>query len=133
MRPADLIPAFSYELRKLRGSLPSDLAVDIRKCERAWERGDSFEFEDEVLSDLFDALNDYAPIYCYFGSHPGDGADYGFWPIDDIEQVFDGLKVSDTSDVPNSYIGEVMHVNDHGNMTLYFARKGKLREAWAIV
>ena len=133
MRPEDLIPEFAWELRNLRGSLPRDLSADIRKCERAWENGESFEFEDEVLSDLFDALNDYAPPYCYFGSHPGDGADYGFWPIDGFEEDFDGLKVSDTSEVPKGYSGEVMHVNDHGNVTLYSAKNGKLREVWSMV
>ncbi len=32
---------------------------------------------------------------------------------------FDGLVVSDTSQVPDHYIGGVLHVNDHGNATLY--------------
>lgn len=42
---------------------------------------------------------------------------------------YDGLVVSDTSDIPRGYRGEVLHINDHGNVTLYRAfRNGNLRE-----
>ena len=37
------------------------------------------EDADELVHELFDALNDIAPKGCYFGAHPGDGSDYGFW------------------------------------------------------
>lgn len=32
-----------------------------------------------LLEDLFDTLNNYAPEGCFFGAHPGDGSDYGYW------------------------------------------------------
>jgi hypothetical protein len=44
-----------------------------------WDSEDS----DELLTQLFDALNACAPEGHYFGAHSGDGSDFGFWPVDD--------------------------------------------------
>jgi hypothetical protein len=47
---------------------------------------------------------------------------------------FEGIVVDDTSKVPKGYAGEVLHVNDHGNVTLYRAFKnGSLHYVYAIV
>lgn len=135
MRPEDLIPAFADELRRLRGALPRDLANDIRKLE-ANEYLDS-DLADGVLKDLFDTLQEYAPDYGYFGAHPGDGSDYGFWLFEDFEQMMrdDGvLIVSDLSEVSDDYRGMVAVVNDHGNVTLYAKDvTDTLHELWSVV
>tara|TARA_R110000751_G_scaffold28003_3_gene73460 strand:+ start:996 stop:1316 length:321 start_codon:yes stop_codon:yes gene_type:complete len=47
-----------------------------------WWRSDD---ADELLVDLFDALDGVAPEGTYFGAHEGDGSDYGFWPIEEEE------------------------------------------------
>lgn len=36
--------------------------------------------------------------------------------------------VSDTSEIPADYRGEVLHINDHGNVTLYVKSARKLKE-----
>ena len=133
MRPEDLIPEFVSELRALRGALPRDLYQLARQYEAGTLDGDG---RDRLLDGLFDALNDYAPAYGYFGAHPGDGADYGFWLYEDFQQdILDngGLVVDDLSAVPRAYRGEVLHINDHGNATLYCATSRGLREVWAVV
>src|SRR5690606_1610377 len=35
--------------------------------------------EEFLIADLFDALDAIAPEGSYFGAHPGDGSDFGFW------------------------------------------------------
>lgn len=87
----------------------------------------------------------YAPEYCYVGSTEGDGACIGCWPIlEEVQRaVRDGeiLGVSDTSELqgacrlPLSTDRAVfaLHVNDHGNATLY-RRAGQVwREVWSVV
>lgn len=54
-----------------------------------------------------------APPYCYFGTTPGDGACFGFWPsIDDCDLP----RLDDLAGVTRDHRGEdVLIVNDHGN------------------
>ena len=37
----------------------------------------------EIVDELFDALNNYAPEGMYFGAHEDDGADFGWWEFRD--------------------------------------------------
>lgn len=119
MRTEDLIGSFAEELEYL-----------AKGCEHPGNR-ETYEsivaeanalrsFEDEdasgVLESLFDALNELAPAYCYFGALVGDGADYGFWPI--MEEIEELPRVSDPSEVRISD-HDWLFVNDHGNITVY--------------
>lgn len=156
MRPEDLIPTFLANLfynSKVRrpkfshtiGDVPAKtrkahtkLALDI---ENRMNNTDDHEYfgsgsngyADEDLETLFDALQEYAGPYFYFGAHPGDGSDYGYWLSESFDDDFDGLKVSDLSEVPSFYRGEVLLVNDHGNVSLYVKSARKFREIWSVV
>lgn len=47
------------------------------------ERVAESEKADYLNETLFNCLNDIAPDGTYFGSHPGDGSDFGFWLVGD--------------------------------------------------
>jgi hypothetical protein len=138
-----LLPRFADELlaqkpcRRVHRSLACKIRRRVDKCLRGrFSHNDEYFVSENAqwdLDALMDALNEYAPAYFYFGTHSGDGSDFGYWLPECFPEDFDGLKVSDTSEVPRGYSGEVLFVNDHGNMTLYAYSRGRGREVWAIV
>lgn len=73
----------------------------------------------ELISELGDAFSEhFAPPYCYFGCHPGDGADFGFWP--DIESVNELPAYDDTESAKEAgETGDFRVVSDHGNVEVY--------------
>ena len=88
LRAQDLIPRFldilseyfptAYsEIVTAPDPLPPSNAVNNDSADW-WYSDECHEF----IGELIDLLNDCAMDGYYFGSHPGDGADYGFWPID---------------------------------------------------
>ena len=93
----------------------------------------------ELVDDLADALNNFAPPYAYFGTIDGDGACFGFWISHDAirDAIHDKTlrKVDDLARVPRGYSGEVLQVSDHGNMTLYYrpGPRSRWREVWSVV
>jgi hypothetical protein len=135
MLASDLIPSFLWELEHQQRRTRADYNL-CRSINARMNGDDYYESEDADydLEALFDALDNYAPNYFYFGSHPGDGADYGWWLSETFEEDFDGLRVSDLSEVPTGYAGGVLVVSDHGNMTLYaYHRNHSITELWALV
>lgn len=135
MRPEDLIPCFLDELKRLDTN--KEYVSVIKEGEQIIknEDWDSDNTSDFLNENLWNALNNFAPPYCYFGCTEGDGSDYGFWPcnIEETLQEFEGQKVSDLSEIPDNYTGEVFLVNDHGNVTFYECTNGDVTEIWSIV
>lgn len=80
MRPEDLIPRFLSELEHMTGRSREHYNL-CRGINARMGSGNYYSSEDPIydLESLFDALNAYSPKGFYFGSHPGDGSDYGYW------------------------------------------------------
>lgn len=134
LRSEDLVPALADELRRLRGALPRDMANNVRAF-NAGKYDTDHGCDVELVNDLCDALNEYAPDYGYFGAHPDDGADFGFWLSENWQQDArdDGVPFVAAGD-PAPDAPCYFEVTDHGNVTLYARRRnGSFREVWSIV
>jgi len=92
MRDEDLIPAFmsvldhcwpvkAKALRASHRNIFRWLAAGAPSYSYKSKAGQNFDLSlsDFVNESLFNALDQCAPRGHYFGAHPGDGSDYGFW------------------------------------------------------
>jgi len=140
LRPQDLIPAFIEELKRLdRRKLVSIFENEEREVghlllgtmgiDEDHEWWDSEDCACLLNETLFDALNEYAPVGCYFGAHFGDGSDFGFWPHESLGDAAmdDAVLCIGPKDTCPDYI---LETNDHGNVTMY---RVELVEEWSCV
>lgn len=149
MEEEDLIPTFMDELECLDPKAAKRIEENPENAPYFSEGEDDVYTEDEyrdcmhwLIDELFEVLDEYAPPFCYFGAHPGDGADYGFWPS---EEAFHDAIYDEEILVTEDYKSEIqfedvkfpldrydycLHVSDHGNMTLY-SKNGN--EIWSTV
>ena len=77
---------------------------------------------EEAMEDfdmLVDALQECCPAYVHFGSHEGDGADFGFWPdIDRLEADMQDSEYRYEDQVLLPDEGILVQISDHGNVTV---------------
>lgn len=91
LREEDLLEAFGNELMRLDPSNFDRITnawLDVHPPQQA-EGWPTREWVDahpedaqEMIQEFADALDELSPPGHYFGAHPGDGADFGFWPHD---------------------------------------------------
>lgn len=131
LRTEDLLDAIIGEADYLFGADYLDTHADsndwIVKPLTAAKAITDYDSEDAgyALDELIDALNEYAPPHVRFGAHDGDGADFGWWPVDfdgcelvSLNNLKDNVALSyDTKSVDVS-CGLLVEVNDHGNTTV---------------
>ena len=85
-RPEDLIPRFMRCLESVDPKHAQRLRDEYHEV-FAWladpSKPEPVDEVDWLLNErLFDVLQDYCPADHYFGSHPGDGADFGVWRLE---------------------------------------------------
>lgn len=93
LRNEDLLSSFSDELEFLVQQnaeewvgKPGRRDMYLALVGEAREVNPASEEAHYLIDELCDCLNDFAPPGHYFGTHPGDGADFGFWPDVDFEE-----------------------------------------------
>lgn len=86
-RYQDVIPAFAGELASRSPNEDWGVHQWVNSALQGhidWPEDDHVFWDTEGASDLRewleDRLNTLAPAGTYFGSHPGSGSDFGFWP-----------------------------------------------------
>lgn len=90
-RNEDLIPVFMSEIfrndpqkaREIWKSSPNLLQALCDKQAGVGTNWWNSEEATEICMELQDALQNYAPEGHYFGTHMGDGSDFGYWNDED--------------------------------------------------
>ena len=152
LRVEDILPAVLDALGDLRLTREERAVVMQARGElEQWEEfiddpdeGAREDLETTLYVTLFDIADAHCPDYCYFGGHPGDGADIGVWPAwdslsgDSSDPGYTGGPegdgyVSDARDTAGPGHTHALEVNDHGNATLYRRVGTRWVECWSIV
>ena len=132
LRPEDLLPTFARELER---HAPDHALVTAANAIQVYDDGGA----SELINDIQDELQNYCPPFVTFGSHPGDGADFGFWPdMERIQETLTEATMGHSLTLPRNGEwewtieddGVIIATNDHGNVTVMDLERNVL---WAVV
>lgn len=94
--PQHLIPKFlalAATLTTTAGEVRDLDEIRTNMTEPGYYDSDTAQMD---LEELFDLLNEAAPEGFYFGAHPGDGADFGFWAFEEDAYDLDDGEETET-------------------------------------
>ena len=137
LRPEDLLPTFARELERHAPDHALVTAADdiLNRLPDDWDGGGA----SELINEIQDALQEHCPPFVTFGAHPGDGADFGFWPdMERIQETLTAATIGHTLTLPRNGEwewtleddGVIVATNDHGNVTVMDMDRNVL---WAVV
>jgi len=101
----------------------SELGSPVLETENLWE----FE-DDDLLQVYFYALDKLCPPFVYFGSHPDDGADFGFWPDGEAINYYVPFAVSGEETFVEDF-DVYIRIDDDDSIVVYDADH---QEIWAV-
>ena len=145
LRLKDLIPVFIDTIHRLTTPDMPTVSIDWIGADARLFDDDFFTSDDadQTMVELVEILNELCPPFVYFGAHPGDGSDFGFWP--DMEALEEALRFAHNHGDVTAVRGEkvirdctcedcnhgiLVQVNDHGNVTVMDMDRNVL---WAVV
>jgi hypothetical protein len=83
LRSQDLLRAFADEYKRVLPFNSFNMADEAYACADDCDNDPESELaqcDHDIIEDLVDALNTIASREgFYFGAHPGDGSDFGYW------------------------------------------------------
>lgn len=105
LRSEDLFESFINEIESKDSLYIDDQTKNLlgeARRELTLVKDDISENDSEIIEDLIDKINSFVPEGYYFGTLPGDGSDFGYWPLYDFENVkiemfrgvVDGIKIN---------------------------------------
>lgn len=102
LRSEDLLSKFSHVLNLMCPGHPLvGEYLDLHSS--AMREEDYFTPEAyDLCFSIVDAINSYLPEEWYFGPHPGDGSDFGFWKVEiEDPEIVDDFKAMVYADGSN--------------------------------
>ncbi|MBM7454493.1 hypothetical protein HNR62_000322 [Oceanisphaera litoralis] len=95
-RPQDLVPTF-IEFLLRHGVNRNPLSLPLPDDDHDWWLSDDCHWL--LHEDLLGSMEELAPHGHYFGAHPGDGSDFGYWMDEDTGYTnWPGMTNGDLSD-----------------------------------
>lgn len=117
------------EIAALRLKLADDLADnEATRC-------DDEEVINYASEDAINWLNENEPRPFLYWANEGEANAFGLWPNVDSAREDCAFVSSKKMDTPlDGYQGEWLHINDHGNCTLYIRDgRGRDKTIWSVV
>lgn len=135
LKSEDIIPKLLEAADRVHMSKADRSRADLLR-----EEFNSGQYDPDLMVEIMDLLTRYCPPYAYFGANEGDGSCFGCWVDDELinigkldGEIFVGDPVKNRHSkfvIPKGFKYRLT-INDHGNMSLYSAKNGRV--IWEIV